>query len=262
MVDRFQSPCEALKFYLSWLAAKLDALPSRSRDKNLTDNCAVETVKHLKSGGDLLYYGGPGYPGGLEDLGEPPPVLFVKGKLSLVPFAAVVGARDICSDAARITDLVVKALADRGFSIISGGAAGVDSVAHKAALANGVESVAVLGCGVDVVYPETNALLFEELRKHGGLVSELLPSAPPMRSFFPTRNRIVAGVAEIIVVIQAGRKSGSLITANWGKRLNRRVFVVEPPYDDPCWEGNRTLLDSGSLPLSATDPGRDFPVKI
>ncbi|HMM61643.1 MAG TPA: DNA-processing protein DprA, partial [Candidatus Rifleibacterium sp.] len=128
----------------------------------------------------------------------------------------------------------------------------VDTVAHRTALDSGVYTIAVLGTGLDVIYPAANAGLFTEIRKNGALMTELMPGARPARSFFPTRNRIIAAMAETVIVVQAAAGSGSMITANWAARLGRNVMTILPPSgkeNTVAWEGNRILLNSGARPV-------------
>lgn len=193
------------------------------------------------------YFSQTDYPNQLLDLSEPPPVLFASSEIKEAKFAAVVGARKMTEEAEQMTSLVVRKLVNDGYSIVSGGAAGVDSAAHKSALEYGASTVAVLGNGIDVVYPKSNNELFDEIRAKGNIISEFLMGTKPRPSFFPTRNRIIAALADVVVVIQASAKSGSMITAKWAKKLNRKVITLQPlTSDKEIWEGNLELIKSGA----------------
>ena len=196
------------------------------------------------------FYGDEAYPMGLSDLTEPPPVLLFANKPSKseAKIAAIVGARKASDIACDLTDKVVGALVAQGYSIVSGGARGIDSIAHKASILRGATTLSVLGCGIDVVYPPENSSLFAEIRQNNGnILTEFLCGTKPHRSFFPTRNRIIAGLAELIVIIQASEKSGSMITAKWGKKLGRDVLTIPPQTDDnSIWGGNLKLLNEGA----------------
>lgn len=197
-------------------------------------------------GGGMAWFNGPGYPAQLGRLSEPPPILFWRGQLPMQKMAAVVGARNASAEAlANVTEVVAR-LSAHGFGVISGGALGIDAAAHSSALQQGFQTIAVLGCGVDVVYPRSHGPLFAQIVAAGGaLVSELMPGTPPQRSFFPTRNRIVAAWADLLVIVQASAKSGTLITARWAERSGVPVLVCTPA-EGPAWEGNRRLLAAGA----------------
>jgi DNA processing protein len=195
------------------------------------------------------YFSQPGYPEQLKDLGEPPPVLFASSPVRSMKYAAVVGARALAPEAPELVKAVCSKLFSQGYAIVSGGAAGIDAVAHRAALDAGVYTLAVLGTGLDIVYPRSNRDLFADIACAGALMTELMPGTRPARSFFPTRNRIIAAMADIVVVVQAATKSGSAITADWARRLKRPLFTVAPPSsaaDSLQWAGNQMLIETGA----------------
>ncbi|HOY65896.1 MAG TPA: DNA-processing protein DprA [Candidatus Ozemobacteraceae bacterium] len=201
--------------------------------------------------------GGPGYPERLLDLTEPPPVVFLRGawETAGVLRVCIVGARRATPYAERRLRAILETLEamPAGESwpceILSGAAAGIDGAAHRAALELGLRTSAVLACGIDVRYPACNAALIDRVAKSGGLMSELLPGTPPRRGFFPTRNRLLAALADLVLVVQAAEGSGSLITADWARKLGRPVFTLVPPDDAPEWHGNRLLLAAGARPV-------------
>ncbi len=201
--------------------------------------------------GQLLgwYYSQEGYPVQLKDLGEPPPVLFATSPVKPLRYAAVVGARAMAPETPELVRSVCNKLIGQGYAIVSGGAAGVDAIAHQAALDAGIYTLAVLGTGLDIVYPACNRALFADICCQGALMTELMPDTRPARSFFPTRNRIIAAMAETVFVVQASAKSGSTITADWARRLGRRLITLAPPAstESPLlWEGNQLLIASGA----------------
>ena len=249
LIDEHGLPCAALRFWRR-NSIKASELAAVSLNKSPTAQRIRDTLKMMRSG-QLLgwYYSQPGYPEQLKDLGEPPPVFFASAPLRPVKYAAVVGARHLALETPMLVAAASKILMDQGYALVSGGAAGVDSLAHQAALDAGFYTLAVLGTGLDIVYPAGNLQLFKRIREAGALMTELMPGARPARSFFPTRNRIIAAMAETVVVIQASLQSGSMITAGWARRLNRRLLVVQPPTgstDAELWAGNRQLLESGA----------------
>jgi DNA processing protein len=181
----------------------------------------------------------PVYPGALNDLPDRPAVLFVAGgdravvDLALFtaepfedPAVAVVGARRASGDARRMAEALGRELSFAGVPVISGMALGVDAWAHRGALIGGGRTIAVLGCGADVVYPRTEAGLYRELVAEGVVLSELPPGTPVRRWTFPARNRIIAALATMTVVVEAAERSGSLITATLAESLGREVGAV------------------------------------
>ena len=252
LLEEHGLPSAALRHWRRYL--KTDpTLAAVSLKKASTRSLLAAAIKLVRSG-ELLgwYFLQPGYPPQLADLGEPPPVIFASSLIAQCRFAAVIGARSIEPEAVALTESVCRNLIRQGYAIVSGGASGVDTVAHRTALDSGVYTIAVLGTGLDVVYPAANAGLFTEIRKNGALMTELMPGARPARSFFPTRNRIIAAMAETVSVVQAAAGSGSMITANWAARLGRNVMTILPPSGKEnavAWEGNRILLNSGARPV-------------
>ena len=248
LIDEYLLPSVALSFWKSRLNAG-HVLGAVSLGKSRTTAQIRKTLALIKTGKLLgWYYSQPGYPTQLKDLGEPPPLFFATSAVPSVRFAAVVGARNMAAGTPALVNCVCRKLVENGYAIVSGGAAGVDAVAHETALVGGVYTLAILGTGLDVVYPVCNRELFERIRVAGALMTELMPGTRPARSFFPTRNRIIAAMAEVVVVVQASENSGSMITADWARRLNRRLLVVAPPPadDTPMWAGNQRLLAAGA----------------
>jgi DNA processing protein len=134
---------------------------------------------------------------------------------------------------------MARGLARTGAAIVSGGALGIDAAAHEGALAEGAATFAVLGCGTDVVYPDRHGDLFARIARSGGLVSEYAPGTPPRAGQFPARNRLIAGLAEAVIVVEAALRSGALITARWARTMGRPLIAV------PGSPGTDTLLRAG-----------------
>lgn len=183
----------------------------------------------LHGGGQLLYLNGPEYPTTLLDLGEPPPVLFLRGKREVFsdPCVALIGGRAAQEDTLKEARTLGERCARQGVVVVNGGARGVDRAALEGALSVGGKVIVVLGCGIDVVYPPEHLELFEQCAAHGTLVSELLPGAPPMQSFFVTRNRIIAALANTTVFVWGNSGSGALTTVRWAVRLKRHCGVLD-----------------------------------
>ncbi len=186
------------------------------------------------------------WPERLADLPDPPALLFVRGTLPAGPSLAVVGTRGLDAAGERVTRLCARAGLDAGRLIVSGGALGADTVAHREALEAGAPTVAVLGSGLDHPFPPENERLFDRIAANGAVVSELLPSQASTRWTFPKRNRLVAALAHDVVVTRAPRRSGALITAALAAKLGRPVWCVPGDPTDPSAAGTLDLLEHGA----------------
>ncbi|HET6690394.1 MAG TPA: DNA-processing protein DprA [Miltoncostaeaceae bacterium] len=202
----------------------------------------------------------PRYPDALRQLPDPPFCLFLRGesesalaRLSAGPAVGVVGSRRATAAGTALAHRLGADLARRGAAVVSGLAHGIDAAAHEGALAAGGCTVAVLGCGVDVPYPRRNRELARRVAASGALVSEFWPGTPPAPWRFPARNRIVAGLSGAVAVVEAGVRSGALITADFALELGRPVLAV------PGWpgalasEGSNGLLRAGAALLETAD---------
>ena len=198
------------------------------------------------------------YPERLRRLGElAPPKLYCRGNLDLLTSErsiAIIGARDSTEYGDSVAELFATDLARRGITIISGLARGIDGIAHKSALTVGGNTVAVLGCGIDVIYPHSNQRLQERIAEEGLLISEFEPGAPAMKHHFPQRNRIIALLGHGLVVIEAGLKSGTRITVDWALDHQQDVFAVPGPIGRVESEGtNQAIQDGAHLTVSTRD---------
>lgn len=194
------------------------------------------------------------YPEALNDLRRPPQVLWSIGDWEVLqpPVIAIVGTRAATPYGVRVTRELAGALARAGACIISGMALGVDAVAHRAALDAGGRTVAVLGTGVDIAYPKAHRALYRDIAERGLLLSELDVGAHSHRGSFPERNRIIAALALATIVVEAGAKSGALITANHAEFLDRTVGAVPGPIDSPQSVGTNTLIrDAAATPVTS-----------
>jgi DNA processing protein len=194
------------------------------------------------------------YPAALRRLADRPQRLRVCGELGARRRIAVVGTRLPDPYGAELAREIAGGLARNGLSVVSGGAAGIDGVAHRAALEAGGHTIAVFGTGIDVAYPREHASLFEEIVAGGGaLVSELPDGAPPTSWTFPRRNRIVAALSEAVVVVRAGLRSGALITAGIARRLGIAVFAVPGDVRERLSAGPNALLREGARVAEGPD---------
>jgi DNA processing protein len=195
------------------------------------------------------------YPERLRAIHDPPSVLYCDGMPEPQDrqAVAIVGSRQATPYGLRVTETLAGELAALGFTIVSGCARGIDAAAHRAALAAGGRTIAVLGCGLDVAYPPEHARLQEEIAGHGAVLTEFATGMPPLAAHFPRRNRIISGLALGVVVVEATETSGSLITARLALEQGREVFAVPGPVDAPTSRGPHGLLKQGAKLVEAVD---------
>jgi DNA processing protein len=204
-----------------------------------------------KIGARLVRWNDPDYPVNLRQIADPPPFFFMRGTVTAddPKCIAVVGARAASDAGRRMAQRLGLELAAKGFTVVSGLARGIDSEAHQGALDAGGRTVAVLGCGVDVIYPPENRKLAEAIIETGGaLLSELPIGTPPLAENFPARNRLISGMCLGVVIVEAAEKSGSLITARTALEQDRQVFAVPgSPLNGKTRGSNRLLKDGARL---------------
>ena len=196
------------------------------------------------------------YPALLSEIYDPPSVLFCKGTLPKeLPLPIAMGGARNCTDYGReVAELLGEQLAERGATVVTGLAAGIDSASAKGALSAGPSNcpvIGVLGCGIDVVYPQGSGKLYEQVIERGALITEFLPKTPPLQQNFPIRNRIVSGISRGVVVIEAGERSGTSITADCAREQGREVFAVPGRITDPMSVGtNRMIVRGEAKPVT------------
>ncbi len=218
----------------SLAAARRACLPER-----LAERCRRAKAK-------TVAIGQAHYPELLARIPDAPPVLYYRGELPAGDRAlAIVGTRRATPYGIAVAKEMANCFAGREVTVVSGGAAGIDGAAHEGALAAG-QTVAVLGCGVDVCYPPKHRILFEKIAAVGALVSEYPPGTPPAPGRFPERNRIVSGLSAGVVVVEAGQRSGALITADLSLDYNREVFCVPGSVFSPVSQGTHALIKQGA----------------
>lgn len=215
------------------------------------------------NGVQILAYNDAAYPQSLQNLSDKPLVLYVKGELPQANYAlAIVGSRRCTEYGVRAADYFAKAMTREGIPIISGGAKGIDTAAHEACLQAGGVTVAVLGCGLDIAYPPENAKLFARIAEHGALVTEYPPGVPPAAANFPARNRIIVGLSQAVLVAEAGKRSGAVITANIAADEGREVYCVPGNIFDGSSIGCHELIRTGAklvdMPQDILDDKRSW----
>lgn len=196
------------------------------------------------------------YPKKLLKLPDYPAVLFVKGDLATLNerlCVAVIGSREPSDYAKTAAHEITCALSSQGAVIVSGGALGVDSIGHKAALECKQKTVLVLGCGIETHYLSSNAPLRAEISRNGALVSEFPPTLEPTAGSFPQRNRIISGVSDAVLIVQAGDRSGTLNTAKHAKNQGRPLFVVPGPVSSSLFAGSNRLIREGAKPVFSAE---------
>lgn len=208
-----------------------------------------------KNNWQIIAFDNPLYPNRLKTIVNPPAVIYVDGDLpnvdSMVTIG-VVGTRKASSYATKAAHIMSKGIASCGALVISGGALGVDSAAHRGALASGGKTIAVLGSGLGADYLKANENLRNEIKQNGALISEYPPFAPATRTTFPLRNRLISGLSLGVLVVEAGVKSGSLITANFANEQGRDVYAIPASIFDYNFYGTNKLIDDGAT--VATSP--------
>jgi len=195
------------------------------------------------------------YPTSLKFIFDPPLVLFIKGEILPQDYfsIAIVGTRLASFYGRTMSEKLSRELTEKGFTIVSGGARGIDTFSHQAALRAKGRTIAVLGCGLDIVYPPENKNLFEEIAKRGAMISEFPLSTRPDRQNFPIRNRIISGLSLGVVVIEAPQKSGALITVTHAIDQGREVFSVPGKADSFASRGTNQLLREGAKLVENAD---------
>lgn len=219
------------------------------------DDCQAELRAIERHGVSLLTIRDAGYPAALKEIADPPPVLFCRGALTPSDGAAVaiVGTRHPTQYGRLVAERFGRELAEAGLTVVSGLARGIDTAAHRGALAAGGRAIAVLGSGVDVPYPSENARLMAQVAETGAVVSEAPMGAGPDAWRFPARNRIISGLCLGVLVVEAGETSGALITARFAAEQGREVFAVPNTIGTPQGRGPHALIKDGARLVEAVE---------
>lgn len=234
-------------------------------DKDLT--AAKKAVRETeRAGAKILTYEDINFPDMLRNIIDPPYVLYIKGEIMnwdrLLTIGAV-GTRECTKDGIESTKEICGGLARSGITIVSGMARGIDAESAWAALDNGGKTIAVLGGGIDVIYPPEHKKLYNDICEHGAVITEYPPGSASLRTHFPVRNRIIAGLSKGVLVIEAPAKSGSLITVGYALDNGRDVFAVPGARGDENYAGSNRLIQQGAkLVLSAEDVLEEYPYDV
>jgi DNA processing protein len=255
LVDRFGSATSALaasRAELGDAGLKPDQIDALF-DPTLGDRALGELEAARRLGAEVVPLGSHAYPALLATVYDPPVVLFAQGAwreaLEGRPVVAVVGSRRASTYGRNVTERLASDLASRGVTVLSGLARGIDAVAHAAAVGAGGRSVAVMGTGLDAVYPRENARLAERLCERGGLLTEFPTATPPSGQNFPFRNRVISGLSLGVLVVEAAERSGSLITARMAAEQGRDVYAVPGNITSGNSFGPNHLIKDGAVPV-------------
>jgi DNA processing protein len=222
----------------------------------LTTRATMALARAGDAGVALVTWADAEYPAALSVIVDPPPVLWVRGNVATLagPAVAIVGSRAGSPYGLTVAERLAADLSARGVIVVSGLARGVDSAAHRGALAGPGPTLAVLGSGVDVIYPAEHRGLASEIEAAGGaIISELTPGTPPQKQFFPLRNRIISGLSRAVLIVEAGEKSGSLITARCALDQGREVLAVPGNVLSGRNRGGHALLRDGAKIVESAD---------
>jgi DNA processing protein len=206
-----------------------------------------ELMRARNAGVTILTAGDPDYPAVLENTPDPPLFLYVKGALEQDDGIAIVGTRKPSHYGLTLTHRIAYQLAETGFTIVSGLARGIDTQAHKGALSAKGRTIAVLACGIDIVYPPENKGLLEQISRNGAVITENPFGTKPESGYFPGRNRIISGLSRGTVIIEATEDSGSLITARYTLEQGRKLFAIPGNIGSPTSKGTNSLIKEGAV---------------
>jgi DNA processing protein len=258
MLAQAEAPVDIIE----WDMPKLTSIPGIGSElaERITRDLDIDQGRRLvewagKNGYDIVTLVDSDYPAPLRDLYDPPPFLFVKGSLVESDYRAVamVGSRGATDYGRTTATRLADELSRHGVTIVSGMALGIDAASHRGALAAGGRTIAVLGSGIDVIYPRENRGLYAQIADNGAVISEFLPKTDPNPGHFPRRNRIIAGLSRAVIVIEAGEKSGALLTADMALVYGRELFAVPGNVSSKTSEGAHELLKAGANILTSVE---------
>lgn len=220
-------------------------------------NAQEEISKIKQSKSEVIYFDDDNYPQVLKEIVDAPPILFIRGNIDLLKMSlkklAVVGSRKYSSYGKMVVESLIPDLVQSGLVIVSGLALGIDALAHQQTVESNGYTIAVLGSSFDLIYPRENFYLAEKILDKGGLlVSEFPPGTPPLKQHFPRRNRIIAGISDGVLVIEAAEKSGSLITAQLALDYNREVLAIPGEIFKETSKGVNKLIKEGAQLVSSS----------
>ena len=258
LLDKLKTPMAIFRASASELEGA-GVTPAMAR--NIASGCSFDDAveqqqKLLNTGAELITLNDPRYPQGLREIFDPPMMLFARGRMELLASEAiaVVGTRRPTPYGMAVAERLSADLAKAGLTIVSGMARGIDTAAHRAALEESGDTIAVFGCGVDVVYPSENRRLYDQIIDRGLLLSEFPMGTPAYPQNFPIRNRIVSGISLGVLIVEGAQHSGSAITAKLAMEQGREVFAVPGNITSKMSWGPNLLIKTGAPNWSRNGP--------
>lgn len=258
LIDRFSNPEIIFSSSVEDMYSVEGVIPDVVREiksfKHPPEEIRDEVKKIRDKGVRLIHLNHPDYPERLKNIVDPPLYFYMKGCIRPQDYnaIAIVGTRRPTVYGRKVAEMLATEISSTGFTIVSGMARGIDSFAHRAALKAGGRSMAVLGCGIDVVYPRENSHLLADIEGSGAVISEFPMGTGPEKKNFPQRNRVISGLSLGTVVIEAAEKSGSLITARFALEQGREVFAVPGNINSPVSTGTNNLIKEGAKLVAST----------
>lgn len=230
------------------IITRINSLTLKKQAEQIYNLCQKENIKIISKKSQE-------YPVNLLNISSSPILLYLKGTLIQKDECslAIVGSRK-CTDYGRIvTNKISSELANLGITIVSGMARGIDYFAHNAAISNNGRTLAILGCGINIIYPAENRKLYNKIIENGAIISEFIPDTPPLKSHFPIRNRIISGISNGTLVVEASQKSGSMITASFAADQGKDIFAVPGNILSLQSEGTNNLIKDGAKVVTKTE---------
>lgn len=231
------------------------------KDKVISEDMIKDFINYMNNNGiGYITIKSKDYPESLKNSIDPPYVLFYKGNIDLLKgkLGAVVGARKCTQYGMEVAKIIGRELSENNVTVVSGLASGIDSAAQRSSLEFRGKTIGILGCGIDVIYPKSNRYLYEKVIREGLLLSEFSPNTPPMPYNFPRRNRIISGISEKVIIVEATKKSGSLITVDYALEMGKDIMAVPGPIINGNSEGCNKLIRDGARPFTELQDLYDF----
>lgn len=239
--------------FSDFMKSRLPFIPQAKQKKVYA---SIKKVEQYLKAYNYIVITDDNYPELLREVDSPPPVLFYKGNIDIIDGfknLSMVGSRKSSAYGYNIAFSFASQLVNFNITVISGLAAGIDGASHKGALEGNGNTVAVLGCGIDKIYPASNRDLFKAISNKGCILSEYLPGTPPLKHNFPRRNRIIAGLSKAVLVVEATKKSGSLITARFALDNGRDVFAIPGDIRRKNSSGTNWLIQNGAKLITSVE---------
>lgn len=261
LLKRFKSTEDIWNYCMTkstYINEGIDEYKLKNLLKSFWDKEKINNIKSImeKEKIHIVNYNDCIYPEKLKNYEDAPSVLYYKGnlgKLNKNKSVAIVGSRSYSYYGENVTKIIADKLGKNNINIISGMAKGIDTFAHTSTLKNNGFTCAVLGCGVDIIYPKCNKELYYEILKNGCIISEVIPGTPPYAYNFPLRNRIISGISNLVIVVEASKKSGSLITASYALEQGKDVMAVPGSIFSEKSIGTNKLIKDGAYPLTSVE---------